>query len=194
MGKVIYLTGAPATGKSSLSARLAVHVPGLCVLSYSALLRDYISQRIGDTIDEVGIREKSARIVTREDVAAVDQWLIEEVRTKRDDQHIVIDSHPITKESFGFRITPFTLTQLKELNPDVVICAYAAPSVIADRIRKDAAGRPLPNNFDLALHIELQAMLATQYAFLLERNCYLLNSDAPLEELVQRFLILAKIN
>jgi adenylate kinase len=193
MGKVIYLTGAPATGKSTLCAALAQSVNGLEFYSYSALLRDVVNRRTQARVDETGIREKSASIITRDDVAEVDERLIAEIALKRQDRHVVIDSHPVTKEEFGFRITPFTPDQLKKLNPDIVVCAFADPQVLADRIRRHPAGRPLPSDFEIALHVQLQGSLAVQYGFLLGCACYLLDTGAPLETVKQRFLDITKI-
>lgn len=112
MGRVIYLTGAPATGKSTLCANLQQRAARLLLLSYSVMLRDHVRQRDGADIGAAEIREQSSRVITREDVMAVDAKLIDEVNAKRGTHDILIDSHPVTKESFGFRVTPFTAEQV----------------------------------------------------------------------------------
>ncbi|MGA3941095.1 ATP-binding protein [Ralstonia nicotianae] len=183
MGRVVYLTGAPATGKSTLCARLAEQVQDLHVLSYSALLRDHIARKTDRSLTENLIREQSALVVTRQDVDEVDEWLIKEVATHRSSRNIIIDSHPVTKEQYGFRVTPFSLDQLKQLRADAYICLYASPTVLAERIRANPAGRPLPTEFELAMHVQTQASLATQYGFLLGKPCYLFDSDADVETL-----------
>lgn len=193
MGKVIYLTGAPAVGKSTLSAAVAQSVPSLVWYSYSKMLRDVVNRRGQENIDETEVRERSAAVITREDVVTTDEWLIAEVAARRQDHHVVIDSHPVTKESYGFRITPFTPGQLKRLSPDIIVCAYASANVLANRIRQDPAGRPLPSDFDITLHVQLQASLAAQYGFLLGCACYLLDTDAEPDVVKQRFLAMTKI-
>lgn len=72
MGRVIYLTGAPAAGKSTLCANLEQRAARLLVLSYSALLRDHVQDRKGTDLGAAEIRELSSRVITREDVMAVD--------------------------------------------------------------------------------------------------------------------------
>lgn len=193
MGKVIYLTGSPASGKSSLCELLEVSVANLQAYSYSKLLRDYLNRRIDKPIDESGIRQHSAQVVTRDDVDAVDRWLIEEVQARRSERHLVIDSHPVTKERYGFRVTPFTVDQLKALNPDVIVCLYIDPAETKNRIAKDAAGRPLPSDFEIGMHAELQATLAMQYAMLLGIPCYLLDSSVARAELVTNLCDVAGI-
>ena len=194
MGKVIYLTGAPASGKSTLCERLASVVPSLVTYSYSALLRDHVSERMQENLDEAGIRQQSAKLVTRMDVEAVDNWLLEEVREMRKSRHLVIDSHAVTKEDYGFRVTSFKLDQLQALDPDAIICLYVPPHVTRSRIDADAAGRPLPSEFEIEFHAHLQASLATQYAFALGKTCYHLDSSVGIDELVRRFCDVIKID
>lgn len=188
MNNVIYLTGAPATGKSSLCASLSQTVPDLLILSYSTLLRDYLNARCGNQLNENDIREQSASVVTAADVAAVDQLLIKEVHDKRGSHKIIIDSHPVTIEQYGFRVTQFALQELKLLNPDVLICLYAAPDVIRQRIEDAPAGRPLPAEFELSMHIQLQAAVCSQYALMLDRTCYLIDTNNLREKITTNFL------
>lgn len=193
MGRVIYLTGSPASGKSTLCRCLADTVSGLAVYSYSKLLRDHINRRTASIVEEDTIRRESAAMVTREDVDAVDQWLIQEVHSKRATQHMVVDSHPVTKERYGFRITTFPLEQLKLLAPDVIVCLYLDLNITKDRISTNAAGRPLPADFELALHTELQASIAAHYALILGKPCYLLDSSVGLEELTSEVIRISEI-
>ncbi len=184
MGSVVYLTGAPATGKSTLCAGIRKRAPNSLVLSYSTLLREHLRQRDGPAVDAAEIREKSSRIVTHEDVMAVDARLIDEVNHKRGTHQILIDSHPVTKESYGFRVTPFKSEQLKALSPDAIVCLYAPPEVLRDRITCAPDGRPLPSLFELGLHIEMQAAVALQYAVNIGRSCYLIDSSMTPDALV----------
>ena len=194
MHKVVYLTGAPACGKSTLCEHLEKVVPDLSIYSYSKLLRDYVNTQRNCAINEIEIRQRSSDLITGKDVKAVDQWLIEEVSSKRSHRNIIIDSHAVTKESYGFRVTAFTTEQLQQLNPDVIICLYISPEITRERIENDAAGRSLPPDFELGLHIHLQASFATQYAFILNKPCYLVNSAFEVEILVKNICDIAKFN
>src|SRR5262245_45273123 len=118
---VIYLTGAPATGKSTLARNLKRAFPDLIVFSYSERLREFLARKsMSPAVSESEIRQHSASIVTPKDIEDLDAELIELVRTSRDQKSILIDSHPVTKESYGFRVTAFSVEKLKALNPDLV--------------------------------------------------------------------------
>ena len=176
MGRVIYLTGAPAAGKSTLCEGLLQRAANLLVFSYSSLLRDHVRQRDGADLGASEIREQSARVITREDVMAVDTQLVDEVNSKRADYDILIDSHPVTKESYGFRVTPFNVEQLKAFAPDALVCLYASPDVLHKRISRDPDGRPLPSLFELELHVQVQVAVTTQYSIEVGRSCHLIDS------------------
>lgn len=184
MGRVIYLTGAPAAGKSTLCAGLQQRAASLLVLSYSALLQEHVHQRDGEAIGAAEIREKSSHVITRDDVMAVDAKLIDEVHAKRGTRDILIDSHPVTKESYGFRVTPFKVEQLLALSPDAIVCLYASPDVLRERISMAPDGRPLPSIFEIGLHVQMQAAVAAQYSVELGRSCYLFDSGVNRDALV----------
>lgn len=115
--KVIYLTGAPASGKSSISGALKLRVQKLAVFEYGSRLTSFVSSKNSQSIDQSTIRERSSAVVTPEYVAAVDEELLQFVRDERAARHVVIDSHAVTKESYGFRVTPYSLQKFAELSP-----------------------------------------------------------------------------
>jgi len=109
--EVIYLTGAPATGKSSTAERLAASV-GAVRLSYGELLTEQLSAKVSSQ-DE--LRAKSARVITPADVERADAVMIERIEAARRESMVVVDSHAITIESFGFRSVPYSVEQLKKV-------------------------------------------------------------------------------
>jgi len=193
MGRVIYLTGAPATGKSSLCRALKQVTPDLVVVSYSSMLQDHLRERLGVSMSAIEMRQQSGAVVTRTDVADVDVKLLRLVDEERQTHDIIIDSHPVTKESYGFRVAPFTADQIKALNPDAIVCLYASPDLLHDRIGNAPDGRSLPSEFELGMHVQTQTTVATQYSVLTGRSCYLIDSGATLDALVERVLPILKL-
>lgn len=192
MGKVIYVTGAPATGKSTLCKALAIAGSGIRAFCYSERLRDHIAVQAGVSLNEADIRRESASLVTSKHVEEVDELLNEEIlQTRTTDTHLLIDSHPVTKEAYGFRVTPFSAERLVSLQLDTLLCLYAAPEVLAQRISTDAQGRPLPSLFELSIHVHLQASVIAQYAVLAGRPCYLVDSGLEKTILMERVRVLA---
>jgi adenylate kinase len=186
MAVVMYLTGAPATGKSTLCSNLAKANPAAHIFAYSNELRQLVAGRTHRVVTEGEIREKSAAIVTPADVLELDKRLIALVAAERTRRPIIIDSHAVTKELYGFRVTSFSAEQLRQLDPDLIVCLYASPDAITARIAAKPMGRPQISLFEAALHVQLQAAVATQYGVLLGKPVYLVDADVPEEVLAEQ--------
>lgn len=185
MPKVIYLTGAPASGKSSTTNLLAKQVPGLLVWEYGARLTEYCKTKTAKILDQAQVRAESAKLVTIEDVEAVDKALLSFVQQQRSDHHIVIDSHAVTKEHSGYRITPFSLAQFAALAPDEIWVLYASPQETRRRIEDQPAGRPLISEEEARMHTMLQASVAATYSMSIRCPAYLFDTALPRDELVE---------
>lgn len=186
--KIIYLTGAPATGKSTLTENLRRQLPDTAVFTYSKELLDWVQTRAKLIATQDDLRRESAKMITREDVQAVDNQLVELVNSCRGQRTLVVDSHPVTIEEFGFRVTPFAKKQLGALAPDVLVCLYANAETIIERISKNAAGRPMPSHYEIDLHTQLQCQVASIYAIETGASLYYLNAACSPGELLSNFI------
>lgn len=186
MRKVIYLTGAPASGKSSTTRLLSASDPSLLVWEYGARLTEHVRAHSVAVDNQDGLRAQSAAIVTPADINTVDTALITYVKERRAQHNIIIDSHPVTKEEFGFRITPFSLERFKELLPDEIWVLFVNPDVTISRIQADAAGRPMVTEEEARFHTTLQASVAATYGMALGRPVYLFDSSVPQADLISR--------
>ena len=188
MPKVVYLTGAPAAGKSSTTRSLVERVPDLLVWEYGARLTAHIMARSTDVSSQDDLRARSAAVVTPQDVDDVDNALLAFVAENRDSCPVLIDSHPVTKEAYGYRITPFSLERFAQLAPDEMWMFYAGPDETRRRIGADSGGRPMVSEEEARMHTALQASVAATYGMSLGRPVYLFDTAAPRNELVDRLV------
>lgn len=188
MPKVIYLTGAPAAGKSSTTRMMSKRLPGLLVWEYGARLTDHVKAKVADVAGQDDLRARSAGVVTPEDVAEVDQALLAFVEEHRSSNHVLIDSHPVTKEVYGYRITAFSLQQFQALRPDEIWVLYASPEETVRRIAANAGGRPMVTEEEARAHTLLQASVAATYGMSLRCAVYLFDTAAPHDELINRLV------
>ena len=184
MPKIIYLTGAPAVGKSSTTRLLSSRIPNLDVWEYGVHLTTYVRKRHVGMVHQDDLRRLSAKVITPEDVAAVDDLLLAFVAERRGSRNVVIDSHAVTKESYGFRITPFSLKQFATLAPDEIWLLYTSPEVAIQRIAADAAGRPRIDVEHARMHTALQASVATTYGMALGIAVHVFDAGGSQEALV----------
>ena len=193
--KLVYLTGAPASGKTTTIQRAMQRRTDIEHVSYSTELLNYInSNRHATHLDKHSIRDLSASVVTPDDVKAVDMQLVEKCQLEKRQKHIFFDSHPVTKEHYGFRVTGFTLEMLEALSPDLILCFYASAQVLSKRINADSEGRTLPSHYELEMHNQLQGSLAVSYGLLVGCPVYLIDSDNELDELAEITLSRCKLD
>jgi adenylate kinase len=155
MAEVIYLTGAPASGKSSLTRALKARAPELEIFEFGERLTARLAVS-GLVSNQSDLRSKSARAITLEDVRAVDQELLDFVATNRAIRPVIIDSHAVTKERYGYRVTPYSLFEFEKLGPTQIWVLYTAPDLAIQRISQNAQGRPQISEEEARFHTHLQ--------------------------------------
>jgi len=175
--EVIYLTGAPASGKSTSTACLGEVVRPLAVFDYGERLREHITGRSGASISYDELRRDSAQIITTRHVDELDEILISWVQETRLRSHIIIDTHAVTRETFGFRVTPFSSERIRRLRPTRIAVLYAPPSVTIARIGAGTAGRLPVTEFEAGFHCALQGAVAINYGIEIGVPIYFLDSS-----------------
>ncbi len=181
---VVYLTGTPAAGKSTVAAQLSERIEPLEVFDYGERLLRYVKEKSQKSVTYAELRGDSSTIITPNDVAAVDELLIDWVRERRTHAHLVIDTHAVTKEGYGFRVTPFSFEQVKRLAPSQIIVIFTAPELARDRITQNAAGRRMPSEFEAGFHAALQGSVAVNYGIMLGVPIQFLDGGQELNTIV----------
>jgi adenylate kinase len=163
-GKVILLTGAPGTGKSTLVTILRQSVRPLQSVDYGQLLLARLEQRTGAKAPYSDLRKFSSDLVSHKDVERTDAEFIRQLGRLRTQGNVLIDSHAVTKERFGYRITPYSTHQLGALRLDAVVSLHCDPGALAKRIRIDPQGRRRVTAEEARHHQFLQEAVGAVYA------------------------------
>lgn len=185
------MTGPPAAGKTTLVKRLRSKFPRLKTFIYSELLTEYLERTERKELSQDDLRKSSAKIITPEIISAVDHSLIKNVSTTRRSHHVLIDSHPMTKEDFGFRVTAFGVPFLRKLKPDRICMLFTSPETVMERIKRKSEGRPTIDEFEANFHCFGQESIAICYGIQLGVPVYFYDSsqsiDGAFSELSKRF-------
>lgn len=184
--QVIYITGHPAAGKTTLLERLARRRLNVRGFVYSKLLADYVSKKSGARLTQIALRSKSASVVTPEDIQIVDNNLIKSVRVARKKHHVLIDSHAVTKEKYGYRVTAFSVPVLRALNPTKICVLFTDSDTVIKRIKTDAKGRPQISNFEADFHCFTQAALAVVYGVQVGVPVYFFDNSGKHDEALKK--------
>jgi len=175
---VVYLTGAPATGKTSVAEYLR-DVHKARIFSYGRALSEHAALR-GATHEE--LRQHSSKIVTAEVVADLDASLPMLLAEWRQHQPVIIDSHAVTSESWGLRALPYGIESLRAVGITRIICLIADGETLLARIRSSPGGRRPEDAWKLDQLNNTQLALAAAYAHTLAIGASAIDARAPLEE------------
>jgi len=185
--KVIYLTGSPATGKTSLCHALKAEIEKLEIVSYYKLVKEYYSEKYGFEFEHEEMRRVSSQKITPDDIYNIDEWMISRLEFLRQSANIIIDSHAVTREAYGFRAVPFRTELLLRMKLDFIVSLYASPDIICKRINDNPEGRIVTSKEEISVHIGLQNALALSYSTTADCHIYFLNSQQPMDALIKWF-------
>src|ERR1035441_2646241 len=174
-GKVIMLTGAAGTGKSTLARECSAQIRPLQKVDFGQLLLERIQKTRPDvTYDQ--LRSQSSVIITEQDVRETGAALIRSFPALRTQTHILMDSHAVNREQYGYRVTHYSFDNLRRIAFDAVIITYCDSDIWIERRAKDPQGRPNLSRFEVQHFMALQEAVGVQYAITCGCPCYLLDT------------------
>jgi adenylate kinase len=117
-------------------------------------------------------------------VKAVDAQLVREVARFRLKSNIIIDSHAVTREEFGYRITASDRSWLRGIKLDAIFVLRCHPGQLAKRILAEPAGRRSVSPAQAETHQILQECVAVAYGVILPCPVYVIDSSVKPATLV----------
>lgn len=180
--KTIYLTGAPAAGKSTLATSLARTFENVEVFEFGSRMSDWLSSNapLDQAVDQENLRSGTTSYVKNTDIYHVNALMRTWVEERRTHAHLIIDSHQVTIEKFGLIYVPFQEEELRNLCIDEVWVVDVEPKVAIDRITRNPKGRALPSEHVALMHSISQMSVATAYGAMKQVPVVIM--DGSLEE------------
>ncbi len=152
---------------------------GLCIelISANSSLKESGAKatRISPTISlEVG---RLYSIIRPEDVSATDAALIRSLPELRASTHVLIDSHAVNREEYGYRVTHYSFDDLRRIAFDAVVITYCDPDVWRERWTTSPQGRRELSRFEVQHFMALQEAVGIQYAIACGCRCFMLDTS-----------------
>lgn len=160
--QAMYVTGAPASGKTTLIKNLAEIVSPLKPMEYGDRLLEFLQRDI-PTLTRDELRARSAELVTPATIAQLDTKLLDSLPSILESTHVVMGSHAVTHESFGVRVTAFSQRDLDRLPLSAVVVLDCPPAQLVERIAAKSSGRTWSTVEEAERLQRLQITLALQY-------------------------------
>ncbi|WP_182915299.1 AAA family ATPase [Rhodopseudomonas palustris] len=190
--KTVYITGAPASGKTTAVEALKSHPrlkESLEVWSYSSRLMEFLNRHSADAIDHGRLRQSSASLVRPEEIEALDAELLVYVEDRRGKNNILIDSHPVTREDYGFRCTSFSAAYLAKIGLDEIWMLYTDAKTSLLRVLEDKVVRKPISEEAAEMHTSMQASLAIAYGVAAGCPVYFFDTGCDQSMLVDRLAL-----
>lgn len=184
--EAVLLTGTAAVGKSTLSRKIG-KTSGFKAFEYGDELFKQAAQKHPE-ITHSETRSHSEIFIIDEDVRNTDEALQLFIQENRNKYHVVIDSHAVSKEIYGFRSEPFRLGELQRANFSRIVCLYCEPNIIVERTKNNLEGRPTLTIQEAEFYQSFQSSVAITYSSILGIPLHFINSNAHPDEVVTKFL------
>ncbi|OYU55690.1 MAG: hypothetical protein CFE25_00075 [Chitinophagaceae bacterium BSSC1] len=184
--EVVLLTGTAAVGKSTLSRKIG-KTHNFKAFEYGDELFNQAAQKHPE-ITHSETRSHSEIYISDKDVRNTDEALQLFIKEFRNEYNVVIDSHAVSKESYGFRSEPFALGQLQRANFSRIVCLYCEPNVIVERTKNNPEGRPALTIKEAEFYQSLQSSVAITYSTILGVPLHFINSNTNPDDVLKKFL------
>ncbi len=179
---IVLVTGVPGVGKTTLCSSMVDSWPGdYAHISFGKLILKALNPNT-ELVTEPDLRRSAASLVTRTILAEATELLM--VRVAKEQQRIVlVDSHAVSQDKFGYIVTPDGRTYFDRLQYGAIVQLHAAPLTILSRTAPAASGRQARSEKDIELHCILQSAISVGYSAASECPLYVVEAEEPTEAL-----------
>ncbi|HZR82560.1 MAG TPA: AAA family ATPase [Candidatus Binatia bacterium] len=183
----VLLTGVPGVGKSSVARWLEERCDARYRwVPFGELIRQALNELAGSRVEEAQLRREPTSLVTEAVLEHATRQLVAMCASSARRVVVIVDSHAVSQDQFGFRSTPDGPSYFKALRYDAIVQLVLPGQEILDRTPVGTGGRQARSGVDLDFHSSLQLMVSTFYAAMSECPLFVVSADGAVSEVAAR--------
>jgi adenylate kinase len=180
--KLIYLTGVPGSGKTTASTILESNFSDIHVIRYGDVIRDKLNEQ-GASLQHANLRELSSEVITINTLDSVDNTIYSLIQQFINSKNVILESHGVTREDYGFRVTPFkSQHDLLRLNIHAVVYISSPSGIILQRVEQERMGRKEVAEEQLNVNLRVQESMALNCATICGCPLYIVENYSSIEQ------------
>lgn len=181
-GAVVFVTGVTAVGKTSVARELERRGVGKSLSIGELVLSE--ARHVWPNVTHNQLRQEPDLYAPPTVVESAILALCQRIEDERDTQTLIIESHAVTAESYGCRVTPFSYGHLQRLAFDFIVLLECSEAALASRWRDRHGGIPVPTS--LGSMTKVQGAVGAAYAVAIGCPLYVITADAPIDFVASR--------
>ncbi len=158
------VTGVPGIGKSTICSTLAEGQPDRYRhVSFGRLILEALTDHGVTGVSEQDLRRRATELVTKQVLKSATALLAALVDRATDHEWLLIDSHAVSQDWYGYRATPDGSDYFAIFTYAAVVQLFAESTVVLERGAASTSGRYASTPGQLDLHFQLQAAVSISY-------------------------------
>lgn len=185
-GMFVLMTGVPGSGKSTIAHSLETSITPIVRIGFGELIHE-IKQQHGVNEDYEKLRATPVKSIPINYVSLAEELLLTRVNSLRFETNILLDSHAVVNDHFGFRIAP-EISDFRRVDLNAVIVIHAPFNLVEQRIRTEPKGRNLVSKQIFDQHQALQDTVAIGFSLAAKCPLFVVETNNSLDRTIQILL------
>jgi adenylate kinase len=185
-GKFVVVTGVPGVGKSTITRSIVTKIDPAVRIGFGELIFE-VKQQQEIMVDYEQLRASPNKSIPINYVDRAAELLLEKVTLLRQTTNILLDSHAVVKDYFGFRVAP-EINDFNKAKIDAVIVVHAPFDIVYQRLIKEPKGRTLISEQTFETQRTLQDAVAINFSLMARCPMYVIETSDNLDYSIRIFM------